>query len=200
MLVLKLNKLSNLAFRSLQSEREPLYDEDLDLKTEIKEELVEDIPNFVDMHQLETSSELMDSLEDVSITDVLSETKPSSSRATTNTSLENVLSSAPKFDNGDEFHLFGMFVASQLRAMPLRDALQTQLEIQTIIAQKRSQKLTWGSLLCEDVHFTPTKAHPHLRLLGQFVCYWLEKGAPYLYKWVRHPPPAPPLLRWRTTY
>ncbi|XP_042241301.1 uncharacterized protein LOC121878935 isoform X1 [Homarus americanus] len=49
-------------------------------------------------------------------------------------------SSSVPYSRGDqvnEFHLFGMNVASQLRAMPLRAALEVQLQIQRILTQKR---------------------------------------------------------------
>lgn len=42
-------------------------------------------------------------------------------------------------ENGDEFHQFGLNVAAQLRAMPLRAALEAQLEIQKILTTKRFQ-------------------------------------------------------------
>lgn len=52
------------------------------------------------------------------------------------TELCNRLSATEK---GDEFHQFGLNVAAQLRAMPLRAALETQLEIQKILTTKRFQ-------------------------------------------------------------
>ncbi|MPC67711.1 hypothetical protein E2C01_061892 [Portunus trituberculatus] len=88
--------------------------------------------------QLEIPSHLMEEAP----VDVLAVTKPSIAPTTSSASLRKVNPTIPRNEDADEFHLFGMFVASQLRALPLRDALQAQLEIQTIIAQKRSQNLT----------------------------------------------------------
>uniref|UniRef100_A0A0P4VQV0 Tc1-like transposase DDE domain-containing protein n=1 Tax=Scylla olivacea TaxID=85551 RepID=A0A0P4VQV0_SCYOL len=159
------------------SEDELLLDEDMDLKLEIKEEVVDDSlrefvnvldhvekppdpkeddvevlavskPStsasfsnieFVDMipHQMEIPP---DPKEDP--VDVLAVTKPSSVPSTSSVLLKKAGPAPPRIEDVDEFHLFGMFVASQLRALPLRDALQAQLEIQTLLAQKRSQRLT----------------------------------------------------------
>lgn len=118
---------------------ELLCDEDMDLKVEIKEEVVDDTPEFLTMidYQAETLKKTKEDTMDVGAM-----AEPSISGVSTSISHEKVLPVTPRVENGDEFHLFGMFVASQLRAMPLRDALQAQLEIQTILAQKRSQKLT----------------------------------------------------------
>ncbi|XP_045110303.1 uncharacterized protein LOC123504081 isoform X1 [Portunus trituberculatus] len=88
--------------------------------------------------QLEIPSHLMEEAP----VDVLAVTNPSITPSTSSASLRKVNPTIPRNEDTDEFHLFGMFVASQLRALPLRDALQAQLEIQTIIAQKRSQSLT----------------------------------------------------------
>lgn len=74
---------------------------------------------------------------------VLTATKPSSTPSTSSSALLRKADSVPpRIEDADEFYLFGMFVASQLRALPLRDALQAQLEIQTILSQKRSERLT----------------------------------------------------------
>lgn len=155
------------------SEHELLLDKDMDLKLEIKEEVVDDAlrefvkvldhveepPDpkeddvdvvastsasssnieFVDMipHQMEIPS---DPKEDP--VDVLAVTKPSSIPSTSSVLLKKAGPAPLRVEDVDEFQLFGMFVASQLRALPLRDALQAQLEIQTLLAQKRSQRLT----------------------------------------------------------
>ena len=163
---------SNLfPFIILQSEDELLLDEDVDLKLEIKEEVVDDTPTeFVNV--LDHVEELPASKEEHDV-DTLAVSKPSISASSSNVQfldlnphqmetppvqkenpvdilavtkpsiISSTCSALPsKVEDGDEFHFFGMFVASQLRALPLRDALQAQLEIQTIIAQKRSQRLT----------------------------------------------------------
>lgn len=111
----------------------------MDLKVEIKEEVVDDTPEFLTM--IDDQAETLKKPKEDTMVDVAM-AGPSICGASTSTSHEKVLPDTPRVENGDEFHLFGMFVASQLRAMPLRDALQAQLEIQTILAQKRSQKLT----------------------------------------------------------
>ena len=163
----------------MQSEDEPpLPDEDVDLKLEIKEEVVDDTPTefvnvldhveelpaskeehdvdtlavskpfisasssnvqFLDLnpHQMETPP-----VQKENPVDILTVTKPSIISSTSSALPSKVDVAPPRVEDGDEFHFFGMFVASQLRALPLRDALQAQLEIQTIIAQKRSQRLT----------------------------------------------------------
>lgn len=106
----------------------------MDLKVEIKEEVVDDTPEFLAMtaNQVEL---LKEPVEDT--LSVQAQTEPS-----TSASHDKGAPPTPRVEDADEFHLFGMFVASQLRALPLRDALQAQLEIQTILAQKRSQRLT----------------------------------------------------------
>ncbi|KAK3880456.1 hypothetical protein Pcinc_015058 [Petrolisthes cinctipes] len=44
-------------------------------------------------------------------------------------------------EKGDEFHQFGLNVAAQLRAMPLRASLKAQLEIQKTLTAKRFQSM-----------------------------------------------------------
>lgn len=94
----------------------------------------------------ETISYCVESTEDNK--ESVRESKPSTSYISV-TPLHEVLSSMEKpitpntrLSDMDEFHLFGMNVASQLRAMPLHDAIQAQVEIQAILAQKRSGMLT----------------------------------------------------------
>lgn len=114
-----------------------LFDDNLEV--EIKEE-VEELPEIP-----ETISYHVESTDDTK--DGIREPKPSTSYISV-TPLHNVIQNMDKaitpnskLSDMDEFHLFGMNVASQLRTMPLRDALQSEVEIQAILAQKRSGML-----------------------------------------------------------
>lgn len=53
--------------------------------------------------------------------------------------------------NDDEFSEFGKSVASQLRNMPLKEALHMQMRIQQMLSEKRIEILTAESTLADTI-------------------------------------------------
>lgn len=111
---------------------------------EIKEEVLDDeMPEVLEAYHVEPTVE---ATRDPDM--IIPDPRPSTSYISV-TPLHKVLptinesiSPNTRLADMDEFHLFGMNVASQLRALPLHDALQAQLEIQTILTKKRSKRLS----------------------------------------------------------
>lgn len=122
-----------------------LFDDDLEV--EIKEEVIdEDLPENLGTLSYPAQQEPTVKTENCEM--IIEDSTPSTSFISV-TPLHKVLPSIEKpitphtqLADMDEFHLFGMNVASQLRTLPLHDALQAQVEIQRILSQKRSQMLT----------------------------------------------------------
>lgn len=56
--------------------------------------------------------------------------------------LDKVVQCNNKNDTENEFDIFGKFVAVQLKAMPLYDAIICQEQIQTVLRQKRLELIT----------------------------------------------------------
>lgn len=119
-----------------------LFDDDLEV--EIKEEVLDDeMPEVLEAYHIEPTVETK---RDPDM--IIPDPRPSTSYISV-TPLHKVLptidesiSPNTRLADMDEFHLFGMNVASQLRALPLHDALQAQLEMQTILTKKRSNRLS----------------------------------------------------------
>lgn len=132
--------LVNLCFFLQEEENEEIFDDDLEV--EIKEEVVDDdLPVVLDTvsYPMErTGSPEVDFMESKPSTSYISVTPLHKFLPMD----EKPITPHTRLADMDEFHLFGMNVASQLRALPLHEALQAEVQIQKILAEKRSQRLT----------------------------------------------------------
>lgn len=110
---------------------------------EIKNEAVDDdMPEILEASAMESKMEPQSDPEMI-----IPDSNPSTSYTVTPLhrvvdTYDDLIGPSARLADMDEFHLFAMNVASQLRALPLNVALQAQVEIQTILAQKRLQTQT----------------------------------------------------------
>lgn len=126
----------------LQDREDELFDDDLEV--EIKEEVLDDeMLETAEAYHVEPT---VQTTKDPDM--ILPDPRPSTSYISVTplhkVDLSESINPNTRLVDMDEFHLFGMNVASQLRTLPLHDALQAQLKIQTILTKIRSRSLSWG--------------------------------------------------------